>query len=408
EDIIVSAAGSHDPDGEIVRYRFDFGDGTIINNDDIDTLSYTYEGGGIFTVEVRVTDDAGGVSTERCDINILSADAPRVRILRPQGERDTTQGEVITFEVDARGGPGRNIEGVVLLLDGEQIAEDLDAPYEMAMQVAADAASGATLQVVARATDDSGEAGDSEPTFLNVINDPPVATFIAVPFLGANDAPSVRVDAAGVSDDYTAAAELVVRFDFDDDGNWDTEWSPEKSAEHAYPGEGEYTIRMEVRDGVGQVSETTRDLRFDDERVVSGDIESEVWTGVVTVTGDVTVLAGHTLTIAPGTQILFARVDQNMDNIGDFGIDVLGGILVQGTAAAPVVFTQFGQARARNAWDRIRIRGDQESSVAHAVIEYGHIGLHVERAVPVNDVTIREMGSSGVHMAGTGASFTNV
>ena len=54
-----------------------------------------------------------------------------------------------------------------------------------------------------------------------------------------------------------STSELQVRWDFDDDGTWDTGWSADKIIEHSYPLPGEYSVRMEVNDGTGQTSDMT-------------------------------------------------------------------------------------------------------------------------------------------------------
>jgi branched-chain amino acid transport system substrate-binding protein len=58
--ISFSSAGSHDPDGDIVDYRWDFGDGQTSASAD---PSYTYEEPGDYTVTLRVTDNQGATDT---------------------------------------------------------------------------------------------------------------------------------------------------------------------------------------------------------------------------------------------------------------------------------------------------------------------------------------------------------
>ena len=103
------------------------------------------------------------------------------------------------------------------------------------------------------------------------------------------DVREVHVDASGVRDDTTTTPNLQVRWDFQDDGIWDTDFDVVKTADFVYPDNGDYTIRMQVRDNIGQVASTTRPVRFVDQLVVFGDIDSQVWFGLVRVTGDVRV-----------------------------------------------------------------------------------------------------------------------
>jgi lysophospholipase L1-like esterase len=54
--VTLSAAGSHDPDGEIVSFEWDLDDGTVLEGEQV---TYTYEQPGVFVPTLIVTDDAG-------------------------------------------------------------------------------------------------------------------------------------------------------------------------------------------------------------------------------------------------------------------------------------------------------------------------------------------------------------
>jgi len=51
---------SYDPDGEIVSYEWDFGDGTVVSGASVD---HTYQDDGVFFLELTVTDDMGATDT---------------------------------------------------------------------------------------------------------------------------------------------------------------------------------------------------------------------------------------------------------------------------------------------------------------------------------------------------------
>ena len=63
-----SAAGSSDPDGQIVRYRFVFGDGSSIESFS-PTVRHAYMA-GYWTCQVFVTDDAGATSMAGATVNV--------------------------------------------------------------------------------------------------------------------------------------------------------------------------------------------------------------------------------------------------------------------------------------------------------------------------------------------------
>ena len=66
------------------------------------------------------------------------------------------------------------------------------------------------------------------------------------------DAEAARSDAEDVTE------LLEVRWDWGDDGVWDTAWSTTKNVTHEYRAPGTYTIRLEVRDTGGLTNDTTR------------------------------------------------------------------------------------------------------------------------------------------------------
>lgn len=66
---------SHDPDGEVVLWRFDFGDGQSVEASDEDAarVKHTYAEGGEYTVTLTVTDDGdeqAGAKTATADVRV--------------------------------------------------------------------------------------------------------------------------------------------------------------------------------------------------------------------------------------------------------------------------------------------------------------------------------------------------
>ena len=88
-------------------------------------------------------------------------------------------------------------------------------------------------------------------------NQPPVACFTLNPVRGTIDTVFV-VDATCSTDDTTPAAKIKVRWDWENDGIWDTPLTNVRTATHSYSHEGVYAIRLEVRDQQGLSGTTTR------------------------------------------------------------------------------------------------------------------------------------------------------
>ncbi len=69
----LSGSSSNDPDGAIVAYHWDFGDGASADAAD---ASHTYTTPGIYDAVLTVTDDQGGSVSQRIAITVNSQDVP--------------------------------------------------------------------------------------------------------------------------------------------------------------------------------------------------------------------------------------------------------------------------------------------------------------------------------------------
>jgi chitodextrinase len=116
ETALFNASGSYDPDGEIVSYAWDFGDG---GNATGCTVNHTYTTTGTFIVTVTVTDDTGAADNDTCTVTVNSppiAAAGEDRVVLPNdsvefngsGSYDL-DGEIVGYAWDF--GDGSNATG---------------------------------------------------------------------------------------------------------------------------------------------------------------------------------------------------------------------------------------------------------------------------------------------------------
>lgn len=70
-----------------------------------------------------------------------------------------------------------------------------------------------------------------------------------------------KVDASCSSDPETNPSNIEVRWDWTDDGTYDTSWRTDKTASHSYESRGTKTIRLQVEDGEGFRATTTKRVR---------------------------------------------------------------------------------------------------------------------------------------------------
>jgi len=85
---------------------------------------------------------------------------------------------------------------------------------------------------------------------------PPKVVFTVSP-TSAAPGTDFHVDASDASSQF---GEVVLRWDFEDDGVWDTDFSTERVATHAYTSPGYKKIRLEVRDDRQINATTTREV----------------------------------------------------------------------------------------------------------------------------------------------------
>lgn len=141
EEITFDAQASSDPDGEVTRWEFDFGDGetmTVESEDDA-RVKHAYAEGGEYTVTLTVTDDGGeqgGAQTAtteaRVAINHQEAVTGQVLYSAPVGEQasestdpfETNQG-IDAFELTL------HLESVIVAGDSEIRVQVLDTDGEV-------------------------------------------------------------------------------------------------------------------------------------------------------------------------------------------------------------------------------------------------------------------------------------
>jgi len=97
---------------------------------------------------------------------------------------------------------------------------------------------------------------DAYPLALPYTDMRPIAIVQISPSIG--DLSTIfRFDASGSMDLEDASSLLQVRWDFNGDGIWDTDWSTNKTIDHQYSAPGQYEIHFQVRDTSGAMSNHT-------------------------------------------------------------------------------------------------------------------------------------------------------
>jgi parallel beta-helix repeat protein len=114
----------------------------------------------------------------------------------------------------------------------------------------------------------------SAPFNLGTCNTAPTAAFSVQPPSG-NTETNFLFDASSSSDAEDPASALQVRWDWQNDGVYDTTWSTNKSASHKFSLSGVHTVRLQVRDTAGLTGQATRQV------TITGQINKHIYLPVV-------------------------------------------------------------------------------------------------------------------------------
>lgn len=105
--------------------------------------------------------------------------------------------------------------------------------------------------------------------------------------------------------------------------------------------------------------------------------EDTIWSGDILIDGILTVAAGTTLEIRPGSRVRFTRFDSNGDGIGEHEIFSQGTIRVVGTEKQPVLFTSAEETPRPGDWGAINMMvSETDNLLQHCIVEYGYRGFH--------------------------------
>ncbi len=94
---------------------------------------------------------------------------------------------------------------------------------------------------------------------VEVVNEAPDADFVVTPAYGTV-VTDFYFDACLSEDLEDPIGALEVRWDWENDGSWDTDWSVEKTASHIYLSPGEYVTKLQVRDTYGGIDYASKSV----------------------------------------------------------------------------------------------------------------------------------------------------
>jgi len=225
ETITFNAADSYDPDGSIVNYSWDFGDGNTATGI---TVSHDYSDNGFYLVTLTVTDNDGATASAHATKTVMNR--PPVASFTETAETVNTD-ETISFDASDSSDPDGSI--VNYSWDFGDGAKGTGVSIQHAYS------QDGTYTVTLTVTDDDG-ATDTTSATKTVLNRIPIASFTESAET-VSSSESIHFDASESHDpDGTIVNNL---WDFGD-GNTATG----VEVDHAYEDDGVYTITLTVID----------------------------------------------------------------------------------------------------------------------------------------------------------------
>ncbi len=235
EPVRCVAGANLDPDGVIIGYQWNFGDGATMGLEQV--VEHAYAEPGSYNITLTVVDDLGAVASTTivCEVNnqppqsvINGLDVVEVGV-RAQftalGSNDP-DGEIVAYRWE--------------IFDGQRLITDDGQQTELVFETEG------RHRVRLICVDDRNESGTAS-VLVSVVNVPPTAHLSAVPIEVVEDE-EIAFSATGSTDSACDAPTLEYRWDFGDGSAIN---STSANCTHRYPQEGSYTVTLWVVDDDG-------------------------------------------------------------------------------------------------------------------------------------------------------------
>ncbi|MEO5332269.1 MAG: hypothetical protein H7839_09620 [Magnetococcus sp. YQC-5] len=165
-----------------------------------------------------------------------------------------------------------------------------------------------SLTTTSSSTTSSSTTSSVSTTTTSVpVNTPPVAFFSVTPPSG-DTATKFNINASGSSDKEDAFGTLQFRWDWNNDGVWEQNYSSEANWNLTFPAATTANIKLEVKDSGGLTSTYTKQIN------ISARVTTTTSTSSVKTTSTTTSIAASTCTNFAGNYLVSGTITSNMEN----------------------------------------------------------------------------------------------
>jgi len=265
----LDASGSYDPDGKIVSYSWQFGDGEVGYGV---TVAHQYQTPGTYTVTLTLTDDAGAKATSSEIVQVVPPSNQQPVAYFTWDISQPNPNQSVIFDASGSYDPDGSIRSYVWDFDGDGrvdlVTQEVTVTH--AYPTCGD------KQVTLRVVDDQGASSSPETRSLHV-NCPPKARFSWTPRV-SKPGTLVQLDATSSRD----PDGQVVSYTWDFGDGSPAELGAQVS--HSYATCGRYTVKLTVVDDGGLSHEIAQVVRVNCPPVAGFDWSPQVPSAGTSVT----------------------------------------------------------------------------------------------------------------------------
>jgi hypothetical protein len=127
--------------------------------------------------------------------------------------------------------------------------------------------------------------------------------------------------------------------------------------------------------------------------------QDETWSGPIFVNESIIVPTGVTLTISPGTRIMFAP-NRDYKKQGAIGFTIAGGtVKAIGTPEEQIWFTSDADTPVNGDWSGIEIHNTNSSVFKYVIVEFSELGIsQFDSRVNISHSIVRWVNKEGIYM----------
>jgi PKD repeat protein len=244
EKVNFNASASKDPDGTIVSFRWDFGDG---HSDSGETVSHRYQDAGTFAVVLVVQDNSGNRGTATQTVSVGEGSSPSASFV--YSPANPAENETIYFNASQSNDPDGSIESFDWDFGDGTTGKGETVTHKYG--------SSGSYTVLLKVTDDDGNIDTASQTVSVGDNQGPVASFFYTP---SNPVVNQVIQFNATESHDPDGTIVSYQWDFGDG----TPGAVGVLVDHHFSSKGTYTVYLRVTDNSGNTDSASQTISVSD------------------------------------------------------------------------------------------------------------------------------------------------